>query len=65
MSSANFTATPFAHAVRSYPIDPTELVDSASPDIAAVGADVIRELHRYTIRTRGALLPDRPDDVGR
>ena len=38
---------------------------STLPDITAVGADVIRELHRYIIRARGALLPNRPDGVGR
>ena len=63
--SANFTATPFAHAVRSYAIDPAVLVDSVLLEILAVGADVIRELRRYTIRARGARLPDRPDGVGR
>jgi len=63
--SANFTATPFAHAVRAYAIDPTVLVDSALLDFPAVGADRIRELHCDTIRAHGARLPSRSDGVGR
>jgi len=65
MSSANIAATPFAHAVRSYAIDPMVLVDSALLEIPAVGADVIREHRRYIIRARGARLRNRPDGVGR